>query len=87
MRLLLIVFLAAGFPVGGLILRKPGPPLTATDWLGVIAFQVPAMLLVAVGIWQAKKRGKFFGVDLRLFMISAAVMYLFGVWVGYYMEH
>jgi len=87
MALLFLVYAASGFPIGSIMFAKRRPPLGLTDWLGVLAFHGPALLITLLGIWQARRTGKFFKMDTRLFVTFMVIAYGCGLGAGYYMEH
>jgi hypothetical protein len=82
-KLLFIVYIFTGFVIGPFS-KDLAKHNTAKDWLILLAMHLPALLLTALGIWQAKKRGRFFDMDAPLFFITAAVCYGLGVGLGFY---
>jgi len=86
MKLLFIVYLFTGTLIGGLIteLRNPRARDLVEQSLMVATSHVPALLLTALGIWHAKGRGRFMGLDMPLFLIVAAISYGAGIGLGLY---
>ena len=85
MKLLLIVFLVTGTIIGPFTKDLPKHN-TPTDWLVLAAIHVPAVFLAGVGLWQAKSRGRFMGLDVGLFSIVSGICYGAGVAIGFWME-
>ena len=83
MKLLFAVYIFTGFVIGPFTADLPKHN-TAKDWLILMGIHFPALLLTVVGIWQAKKHGRFFNMDAPLFFITAAVCYAVGVGIGFY---
>jgi hypothetical protein len=65
-------------------MHDPRKHTSYIDWLILAAIHIPALLLTGAGIWQAKKVGRFMGMDAPLFFIAAAVTYGAGVALGFY---
>jgi hypothetical protein len=82
-KLLLVVYIFTGFAIGPFSkdLAKHNTP---KDWLILLLIHTPALLLTALGIWQAMKRGRFFDMDAPLFVITAAICYGIGIGLGFY---
>jgi hypothetical protein len=86
MKLMFIVYLMTGTLAGGLIIeaRNPRAHHLLEQCLMAAMYHIPALLLTALGIWQAKKHGRFMGLDWQLFSIVAAICYGAGIGLGIY---
>jgi hypothetical protein len=57
------------------------------DWLIVSGVHVAAVALTGIGIWQARTKGTFLGANTRVFCLTAAICYIVGIGVGFYVTN